>query len=304
MADKSLHFSKKGILGVGLFLLCAILIPELSFTLRKYAPADDYKFRSVPAPKYLQLMRGGFKSLLADFYYIRGILDLSESFNDYSQRVDWLLDNFRAAVYLDPQLIQAYFFGGMVVVREKKEIKKGIAFLEEGLTLSPWSWEIPYWIGFDYYQLGDYLKAIEYYKKAGKFAEAPNFLKSNPAMLYYKAGKAGLGIMYLEGLLESIKDEKQFEWIELKLNWLKGIVILEQGIGRYQKQYGRLPKNIKEMVSAGIINQVPVDPFGQGYYLDPESGEIKSRFGPSEADLQKNPTPPPDKSPSCSKCKQ
>ena len=282
MDDNPIYFPKKRVLSrlfLSLIWFCLFisiiagsLFLERTFLLKKE------RIFYLPPLDYLKIISGSFQSFCADIFYIRGIQAITEEIEDRSIWLDWVQRNFDIATSLDPKLTQGYFFGGLVVARDKEGVKKGIQFLEKGLKLNPEEWQIPYWIGFNYYRLGDHLKAIEYYERASHLPGAPRFLKSIQPMHYYKAGKPGLGVIYLEGLLHSIKDPEQLEWIEIKLRWLQSIVGLEEKVEQYKELFGYSPKDLEELIEKGLIKEIPDDPFGKGFYFDESSGRVKSRF--------------------------
>lgn len=289
MVNKYLCLSEKGILKIAMRrrgLLPAACIIGLLYIISLYSGYLEKSFLLerqrvlyTPPARAVELLSANFASFSADIFYIRGILALSDEFNDLLQRTRWIQDNFSVAIFCDPKLVQGYFFAGVVVGQDKERIKLGIEFLEKHMHLNTQEWRIPYWIGFNYYQLGDYLKAIDYYKSAALFPGSPDFLKSNPAIFYYRAGKADMGVLYLEGLLKTLKDPRQAEWIKVKLEWLSQIAFLEEKVGEFKDRFSRLPDDLEELVEKDIILKIPADPFGRGYYLDKDSGRVKSRFG-------------------------
>lgn len=48
---------------------------------------------------------------------------------------------------------------------------------------------------------------------------------------------------------------------------LAGLITLRDAAQRYETQYGRQLDNLNQLVSSGIIRQLPTDPFGDGYAL-------------------------------------
>ena len=258
------------------------LIAPLSYLLNRMPYSDKRHLYYVPPLNYLSLLSGTHKLSIANLFFIRGILDLSEEFPPSVDRTAYLLRNFEIASTLNPQLLQAYFFAGIVVPRTREEIPRGIKFLKEALKRNSQAWEIAYWLGFNYYQLGEYSKTIEYYKIASSYKDAPSFLKTNLAYLYYRTNQAQLGILYLKGLLESIKDRRLLELIELKIAWLKNIIFLEDQVKKFKEIYGLWPKALEELIEKGLIDKIPEDPFGKRYELDEEwykgPARVKSRF--------------------------
>ncbi len=279
MVNKLIYLQEKGILTFLTFVFCLAVIPFLSLRLQALPPLTAERILIVAPDEYLKNIKGGFRNLLADAYYIRGVLAITDEFESRQERIDWIQAVFKASVLLDPDMLQAYFFAGSAIVNSKAELKKGNQFLEEGLVVSPGYWQIPYWIGFNHYLLGDYLKAAEYYRRASKLEGAPNYLKSNQPMLYYRAGEPRLGLMYLEGLLRSVNDPDQLKWLKLKIEWLKNIVILQDAVEQFRQSHKRLPAGLEELLEKGLIAEIPEDPFGSGYYLGTESGKIRSYMG-------------------------
>lgn len=301
MACSAIHFPQERILtclrrAIGGLFIFALAIFGSAFLEKGSFPKKERIFYVLPF-EYVQPLSGTFRSFWADIFYIRGVLEITEEIKDRDFWVDWVQKNFELATRLDPELIQGYFFAGVVIVNNKSLLHKGIQFLEKGLLRNPHRWEIPYWLGFNYYQSGDFLKAAQYYQRAAQFAGAPAFLKSNPAVFYYRAKRPDLGVIYLEGLKQSVKDPRQLEWLEIKLKWLKDIVALEEIIGQYKIIYGKPPEDLEKLVDAGLLKEIPVDIFSGGYYLDAASGRVKSRF---EQDRTSSKPPAGE----CSSCKR
>ena len=304
MDNKPFYISKERILKKLLIAVCLTLaFISVSLQLKRFSFLSKKYSYFVPDSRYLELIRGNFRQALADAYYIKGILAITDNFTSYQDKLYWVQKNFAAALALNPELLQAYFFGGVVMAQDKKSLTASIKFLESGLRLNPLKWEIPYWIGFNYYQLGDYLSAAQFYQQASILPGAPNYLKSNQPMLYYRAGKAGLGLLYLKGLEASVNDPEQLRWIKLKVEWLSNIVMLEEKVREFFKKYGRQPKDLDELAEEGLIESIPADPFGGGYYLDAKSGKIMSSFSQG-AEAGRNKPNEAEPAKGCSSCKQ
>ncbi|RLI02081.1 hypothetical protein DRO38_04355, partial [Candidatus Bathyarchaeota archaeon] len=227
----------------------------------------------------IKFVSGGFQSFFADIFYIRGILALTDTFSTYQEKVEWIQKIFGTALSLDPYLTEGYFFAGVVIARDRESFKKGISFLERHMLLNPSEWRIPYWIGFNYYQIGEYVKAAHFYRRASLLPGSPPFLRSNQAVFYYLAGREELGVLYLKGLLQAVKDPRQLEWITTKLKWLQTLVFLNKKVQEYVSLYGRYPTTLQELVDKHLLSTIPEDPFGKGYYFDKQQKRVRSKFG-------------------------
>ena len=271
-------FSKKRILIFLLFALNAWSV--FYFSTRKFPLVAKSKGRLAFYPdwRFVKVASGNFNGFVSDCFYINGILAITDKFKDYMQKVNWIQSNLKITVRLNPYNEGAFFWAGVVIGAEKRSLKKGIEFMKKYYWLNSSSWRIPYWIGFDYYLLKDYLKTARYYQLASKQKGAPSFLKSTQAMLYYKAGREDLGVIVFEGLLASAEGKKEKEWARRKLLWLKNINLLNINIRRFKKLFGIYPKNLQDLKHAGLIKKIPQDTFGRGFYYDSSCHCAKSRF--------------------------
>jgi hypothetical protein len=49
---------------------------------------------------------------------------------------------------------------------------------------------------------------------------------------------------------------------------------LRQLVDAYRAKTGRVPTDFRELVAAGMLTGIPVDPTGVPYVLDPAAGEV------------------------------
>ncbi|MCX7927897.1 MAG: hypothetical protein N2606_07180 [Candidatus Omnitrophica bacterium] len=224
-------------------------------------------FYFVPAASLLKVVSGTFRCLTGYLFFIRGVLDISEDFPPSVNRMDYLVKNFQTALDLAGDIQNIYLFAGVVAPSNNAELEKANQFLMQGLKRRPQDWKIPFWIGFNYLQCRDYRRAIEFYQLAAKIPTSPSFLKTNLAYLYYRAGSAGEGIMYLEGLLASVENERLRRLLSQKISWLEKIVFLQQKVEEFFLIYKRWPETLEELKDKGFLKEIPEDNFGAGFYL-------------------------------------
>ncbi len=58
-----------------------------------------------------------------------------------------------------------------------------------------------------------------------------------------------------------------------RLNTLKIIAFLESKVIEYKKRFEAAPSSINDMLSKGVISEIPADPYGGTFYLS-ENGRI------------------------------
>lgn len=271
------------------------LIYCLSFILEKsisYSPEISLQF--VPSAKVVQALSINQEPLIADLFFARTAIHLGGNYKTPGNRnLDWMYANLDLVTSLDPDFRSAYFYGGMIIPLGEEQVKRGIKFLEEAMQRSPRDWHLPFWIGCNYYfELQDYLAAAEYFARAAKLPSSPEFLDSVRAVIFYKAKQPKTALNILEALSSSIENKEAKVLLERKINWLKNILELEGGVARFKDRFTRLPESLEELVSRGLLKAIPADPFGQGYFLDKNTGNVKSVFGSNQPAKQKDAASP------------
>lgn len=233
----------------------------------------------VPPVAALSALPGSLKAVCADALYVRGVLAIAE---EDPRALAYAQQNLQAALALDPGLSSAYVLGGVVAPRGTAEIPEGIRFLKECAMRRPQEWRIPFWMGFDYLQLGDDLKAAEAYRLASSLPDAPPYVRGMTVWEYYQAGKHELALIYLQGIAQATRDPAPRQALERKIAWLSRLVLLEETVRAFHERAGRWPMDLQELVRAGLLDQIPDDPFGDGYHLDEawykHPGRVRSRI--------------------------
>jgi tetratricopeptide (TPR) repeat protein len=279
MGSGHIHILKERNLKPLVFLIVFLLAAAMScsYLTENRIKTVKQNFYFVPALKYLSFVSATHKTFWAYLFFIRGVLDLNEPFPPAINRMDYLLANFKAAGTLEPKLTRAYFFGGVVTPLTRVEMFQAIAFLEDAEKSRPRDWSFPFWIGLNYLELGDYVKAAEYYQKAAQLPGSPNYLKTNLPFLYYRSGEFNQGITYLQALMLSLDDQRLIKIIAKKIEWLKDLALLEDRVDQYFKIYGQYPQDLKDLKDKKLLREIPEDSFGRGFYLEKNADNLKPK---------------------------
>jgi tetratricopeptide (TPR) repeat protein len=263
----------------------------LSFTLEKsISYFKEISLQFAPSVKVVKALSISQEPLISDLFFASTAIYLGGNYKTPKNRnLDWMYGNLEVITFLDPDFRSAYFYGGMIIPLGKEQVKRGIKFLEEGMQRSPRDWHLPFWIGCNYYyELKDYPAAAEYFARAAKLPSSPEFLDSVRAVILYKAKQPKTALNILEVLRSSVESKEAKVLLERKINWLKNVVELEEVVARFKDRFLRLPDSLEELVSRGLLKSIPDDPFGQGYFLDSNTGNVKSFFGPNKQAEQKD----------------
>jgi tetratricopeptide (TPR) repeat protein len=264
-----------------IILALAMLVTVLlSLNLYREAPFAQKELLFVPDARYIKRICGTFRNPVALAFYMKGAQELAYATHEKFELLQAL---FKLAIELDPKLTQAAFLGGMVAPTRAIDVLKANELLKLAHSKDPDNWQFPYWIGFNYLQVGKYKEAAKYYRKASKLPGALPFLETASVYILSKSNNLDLAVAEAERLLANSKEEDANELLLLRLKWLKTMQFLEAECRKYKKKHGEYPQKLEKLVEAGLLKEIPPDEFGEGFYLvhpaDPEKGYmVRSNF--------------------------
>jgi len=177
---------------------------------------------------------------------------------------------------LDPYNMDAYYFAQAVLTWETGQTQRVIDLLEYGFSHRTWDWYLPFFISFNYaFFLKDYEKAGEYLAKVAELQPQVDWYATLAARYFYEGGSTALALAYLEEMIPTARNEAIKRRMMTRAEALEKILKIEQAIVAYRKRFQREPRGLKELVVAGLLEQIPVDPYGGSFYLD-EQGKVRT----------------------------
>lgn len=218
------------------------------------------------------------RGLAADILFIKvlqhsGSLMWKPASFDFDSR--WCFRMMDTVTDLDPKYYPAYLFSGMGLIHYFDDVKLARPILEKGMKIFPESWEIPFWIGYDYYiYLEDYETAGKFLWQAAQKPDAPSRFFSLLLSALKKGGAYEKGIIILEMMEKAAEDKGLKKIYRKKLERLKILVRLQRSAEKYRTRFGRFPGRLKELVKEGIISEIPEIGARLGYKWDPEKKRV------------------------------
>jgi len=185
---------------------------------------------------------------------------------------------------LDPYNMDAYYFAQAVLTWESGNIQRVNELLEYGFEHRTWDWYLPFFISFNYaYFVKDYEKAADYLKKAAELNPKVNWFASLAARYYYEGGSTSLALAYLQEMIATTRNEAIKKRLVVRAEAFEKILQIEQAIEAYKRRLQHDPKDLRDLVRAGILARIPVDPYGGNFYLD-NQGRVRttSKLAPIE----------------------
>lgn len=186
-----------------------------------------------------------------------------------------MFKTMETVVKLDPYNMDAYYFMQAAFTWELGRAQDVNRVLAYGMKYRTWDYQLPFYAGFNAaYFLKDYKTAAAYFQRAAELSGQQLFTTLS-ARYFYEAGETGLGIAFLDTMTKGAKDPKVRRVYELRRAALQAVQELEEGVALYRQTRGMLPSALYDLVAAGFIARVPVDPYGGSFYLD-TTGRVRS----------------------------
>ena len=237
------------------------------------------RFTLLPEGETLKVMSLGFKEVVADVIWLQAIQAIGERrVSDEAGR--WIYRAMDIVTTLDPKFVEAYEAGGTALCTVVVMPEESNRLLEKGVKYNPGEWRLPLMLGVNYYfELADDAKAAEYIAKAAEAGGGPRYLAPFASRLYLTAREPQKAIEFLVKSYEQTTDPHMKEYLELRLKHAlveRDIQLFETAIDQYRRQLGRPPATLEALVKAGLLREMPMDPFGDRYVYDPQTLKVRS----------------------------
>ncbi len=233
----------------------------------------------LPRGEYLKVAVLGYRQLAADLIWLKSIQHFGgrdATRSDYQ----WAYHAVDVVTDLDPKFVMAYQAAGTILGVWAGLIKESITILKKGMRHNPDVWQLPFIIGYDYfYELCDHVSAAEYFRIASLLPEAPEYLPKLAARMTVESGDPDAAFKFLERFYQQTNDERMREALAQRMKEVlaeRDIRLLEEAVHRYQSRYHKRPQKLADLVTGGIIAELPPDPFGGTYQFHSATGTVSS----------------------------
>ena len=269
-------YMKKWLISALIFWLGAVTV---NYASRMAYPLEiKEEIRFVPQKEVVEILSMGHRGLAADALFIQTILHSGSLIwkpLTYQFDSDWSYQVIDVATTLDPRYLNAYLFAGMGLVHGPRDVELARPILERGMTYFPDNWELPFWIGYNYYiYLENYEKAGEYLWKASQCPDAPDNFLSLMFSSFKKGGNYERAIMVLRSLIESTDNPKIIQVYQKRIIRLENMLVLQKIAAQYEQLRGYQPETLDNLVSEGLISSIPDDPMGKQYQWDTHNHRV------------------------------
>jgi len=266
------------------FLLCAVLAAgfagiwrlQLRIDIQRdtlHQEKDDLVLRSGPMLKAISLE---YAPLMADLYWTRVVQYYGDKHVRHDENFEVLWPLLDVTTTLDPNLLVAYRFGSMFL-SEGPPSGAGrpdlaIELIRRGIRANPEYWRFYEDLGFIYYfELKDYQKASAAFLEGSKNPAALVWMKVLAAKVLEQGENPDTSAFLWNEIYSSTSDPQMKQNAQTHLQLLKVVADCKQLniiAADYQKRTGYPAKSVNDLVTAGLLPRMAVDPLGFPYVLD------------------------------------
>jgi hypothetical protein len=261
--------------------------------------ASETRFPETSTRERLLYLRSGetadrlmltFDALAADVYWIRAIQHYGRDRKARlaSRRFELLQPLLDLATTLDPLFNVAYRFGAVFLSIPQPDgpgrADQAIALLRKGLDRNPTRWQFAHDIGFvHYFYTLDYGEAARWFRAAADMPGAPLWLGSLAATTAVQGRDLGAAETMFAELARSEQGfiRQAAERGLSQVAALRAIDALDATIARFHDRTGRYPTGWPDLINAGLLRGVPLDPTGVPFAYHPATHVVSLAPGSS-----------------------
>ncbi len=227
----------------------------------------DRPHRLLPSARAARFFTFGHRLTASDYYYLQALQYVG---TPDPERGGWgelepLLD---LVTELDPRHGYAYEVGAHALSGLAGDVAASNRLLEKGMRNLPARWTLPFYYAFNqFFYLEDFAKGAEYAQRAARLSG-----RWSLAMLAGNLAVAGEdyepAIAFLREMIDTMREPETRAQLEERLRKVltyRDLDRLEKAIDEYARRWGRAPDRLDDLVIAGILPALPVEPNGGRY---------------------------------------
>ena len=233
----------------------------------------------LPNGKYLKAASLGQASVVADLVYLWAIQYYSDY--DRADRYTYVEHVFGKVIpELDPRFVDPYWLGALILTTEAQDLDSGLRLLELGAEKNPREWIFLFLAGWECDHVKDYDRAAAYFERAARVPDAPAPLVRLVAGMRARGGNLREAIAKWEEVLADPRGDEASQAIARRqlrtLQVRADVKDLEEAIASFRERQGAMPRRLDDLVRAGFLKRLPLDPDGKAYRYDAASGTVTS----------------------------
>jgi hypothetical protein len=180
---------------------------------------------------------------------------------------------------LDPKFEMPYLLGGLVLGESTHHARKALRVLGRGREQYPADWRFPFYMGYtSYFSLGETETAGKAMAEAAQLPGSPAYLPGLASRMLSEAKDPGKALAMLETIVRQESDPLRRAVLERRIREVtveRDLQALEWAVESYREKMGAIPRELSDLVRAGILPGIPAEPNGGRYRMEP-GGKVRS----------------------------
>jgi len=230
----------------------------------------------LPRASLLRVAGRAFLPVVADYYWLQAIqaggkAATAEEYRDISDYAQLITD-------IDPDFAYVYQFAGVLIPFNRGRetwvnTRESTAILEKGVARFPQAVLLRILLAYNYSSFSkDYLKSAQVLEATARLPRAPSWVSLLATRLYAQGGNFDAASTFANQLATSTDPETRaiFEQREKEIALERILRTLDAAVTAFRERERRLPNDVKELKSAGLIAQLPEDPLGGQIGVGPD----------------------------------
>lgn len=232
----------------------------------------------------------GFRNVLADVVWLQAV-QVAGSRKLTPTEYDRLYVLLNVEADLDPKFEIPYLLGGLVLGESPLHAQEALHVLGRGREQHPADWRFPFYMGFThYFSLGDGIAGGRAMAEAARLPGSPAYLPGLASRMLSEAREPEAALRLLEPIVRQESDPSRRAVLErriLEVTVERDLQALERAVESYREKVGAVPTALSDLVRAGILSRIPVEPNGGRYLMEP-GGEVRSERFPERLRVFRN----------------
>ncbi len=236
----------------------------------------------LPDGHILRAASFGQRLAVADLYWLRTVQYMGETLLRKADRWEALYPLTDLVTDLDPRFGYAYQVAGSNLSGVAGRLEQSYRILEKGMRNLPDRYGLPLTYATNkFFYEGDFAEAARWARRAAEVGRRPHLalLAANLSLVADSEGEYRAAAEFIEESLKQAQTPELRRELERRLVKVRTYEVLgrvERAVAGFERQHGRKPFSLFELVTGGLLLGLPQDPASGRILYDPASGEVRS----------------------------
>jgi len=226
---------------------------------------------AIALPVFVQVaMAGGDRYLAASWAAIRALVTETSKMGPEDFRVLGVVQ--RDASWLNPAHEDNYYIAAAILPWEG-QVEPAQVILRRATLARFYDYQPAFYYAFNLMHFtGDYLAASEWLRQAAPKLPKPDerlLLENFAARWLDRTQDVELAARIVDAMAAQAKRKDFADYLRVRAQRLRDLGVLRRAAIVYSDRHGKPLVELSELVSAGLVAKLPVDPFGFGFGIDP-----------------------------------